>query len=101
MSDVTIPEAPADIPQDVWHATGMEFDKLYDAEPDLEGGCEWAIRAMAARMVIAEREACAAHLEALVATREEAGIKRAKDYILACAASIRQRSAQAIRSSHE
>lgn len=59
MSDVTIPERPADIPQDVWLDTGMEFDKLYDAEPDLEGGCEWAIRQMAARMVLAETERCA------------------------------------------
>lgn len=53
-------------PQEVWHATGMEFDKLYDAEPDLEGGCEQGIREMCARAILAakaeEREAIASML---------------------------------------
>jgi hypothetical protein len=46
-------------PQDVWNDTGMQFDKLYDAEPDLEGGCEISIRTMAALMVMEERERAA------------------------------------------
>jgi len=91
MSDVTIPE-------DVMHASlGHLAAALMAAEP---GGVVSSVDVIA-RAILAEREACAAHLETLVATREEAGIKRAKDYILACAASIRRRGAQAIRSSHE
>lgn len=45
-------------PSDVWLETGMKFDQLYDAEPNLEGGCEYGVRQMAARMVVAERERC-------------------------------------------
>ena len=56
MSDVNKPDW---CPQDVWHDTGMKFDMLYDAEPDLEGGCEIGIRTVAALMVMEERERAA------------------------------------------
>lgn len=52
-------------PADLWLDTGMAFDQLYDAEPDLEGGCEVGIRTMAARMVMEERERCAKVCEAV------------------------------------
>ena len=94
MSDVTIPE---DVRRDAIaaldayrSATGVSLLVSFE---DQVGALSVAI--------LAEREACAAHLEALVARREEAGIKRAKDHILACAAYIRQRGSQAIRSSHD
>lgn len=45
-------------PADLWLDTGMAFDQLYDAEPDLKGGCETSIRSMAARIALAERERC-------------------------------------------
>lgn len=34
------------------------FDALYDAEPDLEGGCELGVRSMTARAILDERERC-------------------------------------------
>lgn len=45
-------------PEDIWLDTGMAFDQLYDAEPDLEGGCEQGVRVMAARAAMNERERC-------------------------------------------
>ena len=86
---------PADIPQDVWSETGMEFDKLYDAEPDLEGGCEQAIRYMAARMVVAERERCARVALSFVRQHGEPGAVAENPFANA------RNIASSIRSSHE
>jgi hypothetical protein len=47
---------PSDIPESVWLEAGMLFDRLYDAEPDLEGGCEQGVTDTIARAIMAERE---------------------------------------------
>ena len=50
-------------PQDLWDETSSAFDVLYESEPDLEGGCEYGIRRMAAAVamvaVATERERAA------------------------------------------
>ncbi len=47
---------PDDIPQDIWQSACVEFDKLYDADPQIEGGSENGIVEAIARAVLAERE---------------------------------------------
>ena len=55
-------------PQDLWDETSSAFDLLYKSEPDLEGGCEYGIRSMAAAVamvaIATERERCAKVCEA-------------------------------------
>ena len=50
-------------PQDLWDETSSAFDLLYESEPDLEGGCEYGIRSMAAAVamvaIATERERAA------------------------------------------
>lgn len=50
-------------PQDLWDDTSSAFDVLYESEPDLEGGCEYGIRSMAAAVamvaIATERERAA------------------------------------------
>lgn len=50
-------------PQDLWDETSSAFNLLYESEPDLEGGCEYNIRSMAAAVALVaiatERERCA------------------------------------------
>ena len=54
---------PEDIPESVWLEAGMLFDRLYDAEPNLEGGCYQGVTDTIARAIMAERERCAAIAE--------------------------------------
>ena len=55
-------------PQDLWGETSSAFDLLHETEPDLEGGCEYGIRSMAAAVamvaIATERERCAKVCEA-------------------------------------
>ncbi len=46
---------PEDIPESVWLEAGMLFDRLYDAEPNLEGGCYQGVTDTIARAIMAER----------------------------------------------
>ena len=39
-------------PQELWDETSSAFDVLYESEPDLEGGCEYGIRSMAAAVAL-------------------------------------------------
>ena len=54
---------PGWCPQDLWDETSSAFDVLYESESDLEGGCEYGIRSMAAAVAMVavetERERCA------------------------------------------
>jgi hypothetical protein len=50
---------PEDIPESVWLEAGMLFDRLYDAEPNLEGGCYQGVTDTIARAIMAERERAA------------------------------------------
>lgn len=54
---------PEDIPVWAWALSQSVFDKVYDEEPDLEGGCEEGIVEAYARAIVTsvmvEREACA------------------------------------------
>ena len=56
-------------PQDLWDETSSAFDVLYESEPDLEGGCEYGIRSMAAAVamdaIATERERAAKVCERL------------------------------------
>lgn len=56
-------------PQDLWDETSSAFDVLYESEPDLEGGCEYGIRSMAAAVamvaIATERERAAKICEAV------------------------------------
>ena len=55
-------------PQDLWDETSSAFNLLYESEPDLEGGCEYGIRSMAAAVamvaIATERERAAKVVEA-------------------------------------
>ena len=62
-------------PQDLWDETSSAFDVLYESQPDLEGGCEYAIRSMAAAVamvaVATERKRQAALTPALMAAQTD------------------------------
>jgi hypothetical protein len=69
---------PEDIPESVWLEAGMLFDRLYDAEPNLEGGCYQGVTDTIARAIMAERaaerERCASIADAYeVGARDNAG----------------------------
>jgi len=47
---------PEDVPEWAWLEAGMTFDLLYDACPDLDGGCEESFMRMVSRALIAAEQ---------------------------------------------
>lgn len=71
-------------PKDVWSHTAVEFHNLYENEPDLEGGCEQAIREMLSINILAARqEGRKAGLEEAAKIAGVSGIRLKRDIVAA------------------